>query len=432
MNDWRNVRLGELVAAAGGVIRIGPFGSQLHAHEYTLAPTGIPVVMPKNMANGRVDRRSVKRVDEKTAQRLRVHRLVPGDIVLARRGDVGRYAFIEADEADWLCGTGSVRIHVPDHSVILPRFLRHAIGSPGVADWLVSHAVGSTMPNLNSVIVADIPLRVPTLDTQRRVVAILDALAELIEINECRIELLEDLARSLYREWFVGFRFPRHEEALFVDSPLGRIPSGWDVVGLNQLVTTQYGFTTSAKEDPVGPRFLRGMDINKQSFIDWSTVPYAKALEDVVEKFRLEVGDVCVIRMADPGKVGIVERPVDAIFASYLVRLRSKEARLPPLLLFHHLDSSEYQSWIGGSSTGSTRKSASAAVLTEWPIALPPLEVAKAFEARSAAFRAELTCLVQTNALLGATRDLLLPRLVTGRLDISDVNLGALLPTEGE
>jgi type I restriction enzyme S subunit len=101
-----------------------------------------------------------------------------------------------------------------------------------------------------------------------------------------------------------------------VDSPLGKIPAQWEAVPLSKLVTTQYGFTASASDMPIGPQFLRGMDINKRSFIDWSSVPYCAADDSEIDRYRLEVGDVCVIRMADPGRVGIVERPVNAVFAS--------------------------------------------------------------------------------------------------------------------
>jgi len=273
-------------------------------------------------------------------------------------------------------------------------------------------------------------LLLPPLATQQRVATVLSAFDELIEINQRRIELLEDLARSLYREWFVRFRFPGHEDATFVDSALGAIPDGWQVRRLRDFVSTQYGFTASADDEPVGPRFLRGMDINKRSFVDWSVVPYCKMDEELEAKFKLEVGDVCVIRMANPGKVGIVERAVDAVFASYLVRLRSSEPRVPQYLLFHHLDAPEYQSWISGSSTGSTRKSASAGVLTEPQVVVPSQEFAALFDSRIGALRGELTTRVEQSAALAATRDLLLPRLVTGRLEISDIDLGALLPAE--
>jgi excisionase family DNA binding protein len=181
------------------------------------------------MVNDRVDRRSVSRVDEQTAERLKVHRLAAGDVVLARRGDVGRFASVAQDEAGWLCGTGSMRVHVPDDDVVCPGFLRHAMSHPDVAEWLAGHAVGATMPNLNAAIVARLPLLVPAIATQRRIAAVLSAFDELIEINERRTELLTDLAASLYREWFVRFRFPGHEDLELVDSELGPIPRGWAV-----------------------------------------------------------------------------------------------------------------------------------------------------------------------------------------------------------
>jgi len=134
--------------------------------------------------------------------------------------------------------------------------------------------------------------------------------------------------------------------------------------------------------------------------------------------------------MADPGKVGIVERPIDAVFASYLVRLRSFDPRLPPQLLAHHLREERYQSWVGGSSTGSTRRSASAAVLTEPHVVVPSLELATRFQGEIGTLRTALNVLVDQNANVATTRDLLLPRLVTGRLDISDVDLSELLPDE--
>jgi type I restriction enzyme, S subunit len=353
--------------------------------------------------------------------------------VFGRKGAVDRHALIGAGEEGWMQGSDCIRLRLLPGAPITAAFLSKALLTPSHRRWMEAQCShGATMASLNQDIVSRISVSVPDLAMQSRVGAVLGAFDELIEINERRIELLEDLARSLYREWFVRFRFPRNEETALVDSPLGTIPSGWDVVPLNKLLTTQYGFTAAATGEPGGPRFLRGMDINKRSFIDWSTVPFVRTSEEEFVKFRLEVGDVCVVRMADPGKVGIVERPVDAMFASYLVRLRSEESRLPPMLLFHYLDSTEYQAWIRGSSTGATRKSASAAVLTEPCIALPPLDVAARFSEHATAFRTELATLVEANAALAAARDLLLPRLVTGRLDISDVDLGELLPTERE
>ncbi len=119
----------------------------------------------------------------------------------------------------------------------------------------------------------------------------------------------------LYREWFVNFRFLSYEKVKMAKSVLGPIPEGWNVEKLSSLVETQYGYTESATENPVGPRFLRGMDINKSSFIDWDSVPYCPIAADTIDDYRLNRGDIVIIRMADPGKVGIVEQDVEAVFA---------------------------------------------------------------------------------------------------------------------
>jgi len=321
-----------------------------------------------------------------------------------------------------------VRFRVADG--IDPAYIGHVVQSRAYRTFVAANAGGVAQPNANAQILGSFPVPLPELQEQRRAAALLSAFDELIEINERRIALLEDLARSLYREWFVHFRFPGHEEMDFVDSELGSIPEGWEARRIRELVTTQYGLTASSQQEEVGPRFLRGMDINKRSYIDWAAVPYCLASREQLARFRLEVGDICVIRMADPGKAGIVETTTEAVFASYLVRLRCLDARVPPYLLYHYLDSDDYQVWASGSSTGATRKSASAAVLTEPRLVVPSPEVASLFNSQVVELRGHLAGLVEESASLAATRDLLLPRLVTGRLDISDVDLGDLLPAD--
>ena len=353
------------------------------------------------------------------------------DSLITMKGTVGRVARVSSTTRRFVYSPQISFWRVRDPLRLDPRFVSYWLRSPAFAEQAIATKSGTDMADyINLRDQRRMSLLLPPLATQQRVATVLSAFDELIEINQRRIELLEDLARSLYREWFVRFRFPGHEDATFVDSALGAIPDGWQVRRLRDFVSTQYGFTASADDKPVGPRFLRGMDINKRSFVDWSVVPYCKMDEELEAKFKLEVGDVCVIRMANPGRVGIVERPIDAVFASYLVRLRSSEPRVPQYLLFHHLDASEYQSWISGSSTGSTRKSASAGVLTEPQVVVPSQEFAALFDSRIGALRGELTTRVEQSAALAATRDLLLPRLVTGRLDISEIDLSGLLPPE--
>lgn len=139
-------------------IQIGPFGSQLHAHEYTLQ--GTPVVMPRDLVDGRVSTAKIKRVSAEVADRLSRHRLQAGDIVFPRRGDLSKRALITSAEDGWLCGTGCIRFR-PAATVDGAQVFQSISGS-AVTDWLVEHAVGTTMLNLNSQIVSALPVASPS------------------------------------------------------------------------------------------------------------------------------------------------------------------------------------------------------------------------------------------------------------------------------
>lgn len=156
---WAQSTLGEQAKAHGGFIQTGPFGSQLHASDYV--EEGIPVVMPQDMVNRRVSVSKVARVSEDMAQRLSRHALQPGDVVYSRRGDVERHALVSEREAGWLCGTGCLLVRLgPGWKS--QAYLSEALDLSTTREWLVRHAVGATMPNLNTSILGSLPLMVPT------------------------------------------------------------------------------------------------------------------------------------------------------------------------------------------------------------------------------------------------------------------------------
>jgi type I restriction enzyme S subunit len=150
-------------------IQIGPFGSQLHASDYI--PDGVPIVMPRDLADGRIHHPSVVSVAPEHAARLRKHRLRVGDIVLPRRGDLTKRALVTDDEEGWLCGTGSVRVRVTH---VDPHVVFQALSVPAIDDWLSDNSVGVTMPNLNTEIVSRIPVKI--VQNAELVVDVLEAL----------------------------------------------------------------------------------------------------------------------------------------------------------------------------------------------------------------------------------------------------------------
>lgn len=168
-----SITLGEL--ASNGGIQIGPFGSQLHAHEYV--DEGIPVVMPADlgMYGLRYDR--LRMVTEETAERLAKHRVRTGDILLPRRGDLNKRALVDESEAGWLCGTGSVRVRLDDAGDA--PLVVGLLCSASVVQWLEMNAVGTTMPNLNADIVSRIPISMPEADKRHEYASLLSSISEL-------------------------------------------------------------------------------------------------------------------------------------------------------------------------------------------------------------------------------------------------------------
>lgn len=188
--------LGLICEQGGGAISTGPFGSQLHASDYSLA--GTPVVMPQDIGDNRISEDNIARVSEHHVERLRRHRLYAGDIVYSRRGDVERRALIREENHGWLCGTGCLRVSFGPNPVASAEFVSYQLGLQATRKWIVRHAVGATMLNLNTSILSNVPLRVPAIATQRAIAAVLGALDDKIAANGRLASTVENLADSVF------------------------------------------------------------------------------------------------------------------------------------------------------------------------------------------------------------------------------------------
>ena len=330
----------------------------------------------------------------------------PPGVVTGRSGTLGLVQY--TDQPYWPHNTA---LWVRDFKGNDPRFVYYKLQTL----HLERFNGGVSVPTLNRNVLDTLPLEVPVLCEQKRIADILSAYDDLIENNRRRIRLLEQAARLLYKEWFVHLRFPGHEHVKIKDS----VPEGWERKHLSELVTTQYGFTETATDQPIGPKFLRGTDINKTSYIDWSTVPFCPEDNLNFGKYALHVDDIVVIRMADPGKVAIIESEEKAIFASYLVRLTKKiGVKLPALYLFYALSDDAYQGFISGASGDSTRKSASAKLLVDFNVLVPSTTFTALFMEQVQPLRKQIQKLLQQNSSLRQARDLLLPKLMNGEMTI--------------
>ena len=210
MTEWKAYKLGEVAD-----VQTGPFGSQLHQSDYVAY--GIPSIMPVNIGN-RLDiiTDKIVYVSEEDADRLKKYRVKEGDIVYSRRGDVEKCAYIGTKENGWLCGTGCLRIRI-DMTMAHPRFVAYYLSTEEVKSWISNNAVGTTMPNLNSGILQCVDMLLPPIDEQRRIAAILSSLDDKIDLLHRENATLEQMAETLFRQWFVVEAKEEWEEGTIVD-----------------------------------------------------------------------------------------------------------------------------------------------------------------------------------------------------------------------
>jgi len=205
VSEWREVALGEVLTLQRG----------FDITKKMQRPGSIPVVSSSGISSFH---------DEARAEG-------PG-VAIGRKGSLGTAFFLPS--SFWPHDT---TLWVKDFKGNDPYFCYLALKTLRLGEL----DAGSSNPTLNRNHAHLLPVGVPSVATQRRIAAVLSAFDELIEINERRIEVLEDLARSLYREWFVRFRFPGHEDATFVGSARGEIPERWTVCRLDAIAAIVMG-----------------------------------------------------------------------------------------------------------------------------------------------------------------------------------------------
>lgn len=216
--DWTATTLGDVCDSGAGDIQTGPFGSQLHSADYV--SIGVPSIMPTNITVEGIKAEGIARITAQDADRLKRYRVRVGDIVYSRRGDVEKCALVTASEDAWLCGTGCLRVRLGKANMT-PEFLHAYLSSPPIRAWLVRHAVGATMPNLNTGILRSLPLVLPPDDEMRAIGEIWTTLVERTNQLARSTQTLEAIARSIFKSWFVDFDPVRAKAD-------GREPEGMD------------------------------------------------------------------------------------------------------------------------------------------------------------------------------------------------------------
>ncbi len=418
MNGWRQTTLGEVCDEVSGIIQTGPFGSQLHQSDYS--DVGIPVVMPKDIVEGKIASDTIARVSTEHVSRLSRHKLSSGDIVYGRRGDIGRQALIGPEQAGWICGTGCLRLSLGD-SVVDPLFLHYYLRQDDVVSWITNQAVGATMPNLNTGILRSVPVRFPSLPIQRRIAGILSTYDELIDNSQRRIKILETMARKLYREWFVHFCFPGHESVPCVPSPIGSIPQGWQAKALAELADLSLGKMLDQKKNRGQPLpYLANVNVRWGEF-DLSELREMRFEVNELETYGLRRGDIVMCEGGEPGRCAIwMEKAVGMMIQKALHRIRCRDD-MHRVYLYHTLRHLAATGALAALFTGATIKHLPQEKLAKVHVLQPPGKLVAMFANNAEPIESLIHSLQSRVRTLRRARDLLLPRLLSGQIDVEAI-----------
>lgn len=342
----------------------------------------------------------------------------PGDIVFTYEATLNRYAIIPNGFRG--CLGRRMALIRPNKQKVDTRFLFYYFFTE---EWraVISRNMlaGATVDRIPLTKFPDFSVRIPPLTIQRRIAGILSAYDNLIENNQRRIKILEDMARALYREWFVNFRFPDHESVKFVDSPLGKIPEGWvikpasDCLYINPKVTVP-----KSGEKPFVPMGSLSTTSMMISEIESRT-------GNSGAKFKN--GDTLFARITpslENGKTGFVQflpHDHDVSFGSTeFIVLRSRT--LTPEFVYCLARDEDFRGNAIKSMVGASgRQRVQEACFRQFRIAHAPPDLLERFSAITTPYFRSVRILNLQNQNLRRTRDLLLPRLLSGQIDVSEI-----------
>lgn len=391
-----------------------------------LADSGYPSIRTPNVGRGRLILNGVNRVSEETYLAWS-RRATPqqDDLIIAREAPLGNVAIIPKGLKVCL-GQRTVLVR-PDKQKVDPRYLCYFLLGDYAQNRFHGAASGATVPHLNMKDIRGLLIpELPPIQKQRRIASILSAYDDLIENNTRRIAILEETARRIYEEWFVHFRFPGHEQVRMVESELGLMPEGWSASSVGDYLQIDKGL--SYKGSGLGEVGVPMVNLKNFSpnggFRRDATKPYSGEFK---ERHVIRAGDIVIANtdltqagtiVGSPALVPKLENEI-GIFSHHLYAVRLGVEKPRALYWYHLLATRDFKSFARGYASGTTVLGLPKEGVLNYRLAIPPNELRKRFVSIVEAQHALVENLHSKSEKLRTTRDLLLPKLITGELDVS-------------
>jgi len=342
------------------------------------------------------------------------HHFVPGDVLYGKLRPYLDKAVLA--ECEGVCST-DILVLKANTDFALPEFLVYLLHTQRFRSYAISTTSGTNLPRTRWTSLRDFKLALPPLPEQRRIAHVLSTIQRAIAAQDAVIAAARELKRSLMQRLFTYG--PGPEPASTKETEIGEIPEHWEVVRLGEMVkTSQYGYTASASEHPIGPKFLRITDI-QDGRVSWSSVPFCEIDERGMTRYKLEPGDLLFARIgATTGKTYLVTECPPAVFASYLIRVRVKSERLLPEYAHYFTNTEAYWRQINASKGGRLKKGINIPVLTSLLLPIPSLSEQHEMTYILSTVDRKIEAEEQRKAALQALFKSMLHQLMTGQIRV--------------
>lgn len=418
-SEWKEVTLGEI-----SIGNKGSYGIAASAVDYSknlykyLRITDIT-------DDGVLKKDNPVSVDDNDAKN---YLLKPNDIVFARTGNsTGRSYFYDGTDGELVYAGFLIKFSL-DPSKVNPKFIRYYTLSNEYKNWVTSFSTGSTRGNINAKTYGDMKIQLPSREQQDFLVTILSTLDEKIEVNNKINKTLENMAQSIFKEWFVDFEFPNEEGEPYkssggemIESELGMIPKGWEVKALGDICTVKGG-----KRLPKGKLvqdkktqypYLRVTDINN-GYVDMKNIKYIdEDTRKLIERYTINYEDVYISIAGTIGLVGTIVKSMDqASLTENMAKIVSENINKYFIKLY--LDSDGGKFYIASKVVGSTQPKLPLYAIKSIPVIIPDDRTSKDFTILINSVFKQIENNLNSSYCLSEMRDTLLPKLMSGEIRV--------------
>ncbi len=401
--------------------------------------SGIPVIKIKNIRHGDVDLSNAQCVDDSRLALDEKYHVRYGDILISLTGShltqpdsvVGRVARYSIKNKEALLNQRAGKVIINSAASIDRRFLFYVLSSQEKMTEIALKAQGAaSQANVSPSDVESLILDIPILNVQQKISAILFAYDDLIEKNIRRIQIFEEMAQRIYREWFIDYRFSGHEKIKFIDSQIGKIPEGWQVVTIGDVIDSiESGSRPKGGIDPhengvpsIGAENILGLglyEFDKEKYV-------SKSFFENMRRGIIKSGDVLLYK--DGAKIGRKSMfrdgfPHDVCCVNEHAFILRTNSRCSQNYLYFYLDRPDVTQKIIGLNANAAQPGINQPGVKGLPILLPEKRLIDLFDAQTDPLMGLLFNLAKKNKCLREKRGILLPKLISGEVDVSEMDI---------